>query len=174
QLPGSWGNVVVEEASTMDALLLGRKDFEGFGDHWPVAADEDPFTGLLNRVPKYVASRTLRQPLEWTNSHLISGELSGAVRDLKDRYEEVHVIGSLNLLQSLLGHGLVDRLNLWQYPIVLGAGKWVSRDGVVPTVRPLAERKVSRSGPLPGEYGPAGPPSFGRVDAEHVERGPDG
>lgn len=98
----------------MDALLLGRKTYEIFAAYWPFAPDEIPFTGLLNRVPKYVASRTLRQPLEWTNSHLISGELSGAVRDLKDRYEEVHVIGSLNLLQSLLGHGLVDRLNLWQ------------------------------------------------------------
>ena len=174
ETPESGGNVVFEEASTMDALLLGRKTYEIFAAYWPFAPDEIPFTGLLNRVPKYVASRTLRQPLEWTNSHLISGELSGAVRDLKDRYEEVHVIGSLNLLQSLLGHGLVDRLNLWQYPIVLGAGKWVFAEGVVPTVMHLAESKVYRSGLLHLEYEPAGPPSFGRVDAAHVERGPAG
>lgn len=57
---------------------------------------------------------------------------------------------------------------------MLGAGKWVFAEGVVPTVMHLAESKVYRSGLLHLEYEPAGPPSFGRVDAEHVERGPDG
>ena len=57
--------VMFERASRMDALLLGRRTYEIFADYWPHAPEEIPFTGLLNRVPKYVASRTLSEPLSW-------------------------------------------------------------------------------------------------------------
>src|SRR5690606_18762116 len=76
--------VVFDEAATMDALLLGRKTYEIFADYWPQAPDEIPFTGLLNGVPKYVASRTLTEPLGWQNSHLLSGDLTESVADVKE------------------------------------------------------------------------------------------
>ena len=75
------------------------------------------FTRLLNRIPKYVATRTLEGPLAWAGSTVLEGELAEAVTGLRERYDQVHVIGSLNLVQSLLGQGLVDRLHLWVYPV---------------------------------------------------------
>ena len=109
------GNAMFEQAEQMDALLLGRKTYEIFANYWPNAPQEIPFTGLLNRVPKYVASRTLAGPLAWQGSTLVAGDLADAILTLKERHNEVHVIGSLDLVQSLLRPGLVDQLNLWQH-----------------------------------------------------------
>jgi len=102
-------DVVFEEASSMDALLLGRKTYDIFAAFWPGAPQEIPFTGLLNSVPKYVASRTLSGSLAWPGSTLLAGDLEEDITALKERHDEVHVIGSLNLVQSLLRSGLVDR-----------------------------------------------------------------
>ena len=66
------GGVLFEQASKMDALLLGRRTYEIFAGYWPTAPEEIPFTGLLNRVPKYVASRTLADPLAWSGSTLLA------------------------------------------------------------------------------------------------------
>src|SRR2546430_1395366 len=107
------GDAVFEHASSMDALLLGRKTYEIFANYWPSAPEEIPFTGLLNGVPKYVASRTLAGPLAWQGSTLVAGNLAEGITSLKERHDEVHVIGSLNLVQSLLQLRLIDRLNLW-------------------------------------------------------------
>ena len=92
-----------------------------------------PFTGLLNSVPKYVVSRTLTDPLAWQGSTLVTEALAEGITSVKERHDEVHVIGSLNLVQSLLRLGLVDRLRLWLYPLLLGSGKHVFADGTVPT-----------------------------------------
>lgn len=113
----------------MDALLLGRKTYEIFASYWPRAPQEMPFTGLLNRIPKYVASRTLTGPLAWHGSELLVGDLAESITDVKARHDEVHVIGSLDLVQSLLRLRLVDRLDLWQYPLLLGSGKHAFADG---------------------------------------------
>jgi dihydrofolate reductase len=67
------GGTMFEEAQSMDALLLGRKTYEIFAAYWPKAPEEIPFTGLLNRVPKYVASRTLSDPLAWQGTTLLAG-----------------------------------------------------------------------------------------------------
>jgi dihydrofolate reductase len=117
------GNAMFEQASHMDALLLGRKTYEIFASYWPTAPDEIPFTALLNDVPKYVASRTLSEPLDWKGSTLVAGDLTAGITGLKDRLEAIHVIGSLDLVQSLLRSDLVDRLSLWVYPLLLGTGK---------------------------------------------------
>src|SRR5580765_7120763 len=84
------GRVLFEQASRMDALLLGRTTYEIFADYWPTAPDV-PFTGLLNSVPKYVASRTLASPLTWQGSTLIAEELVAGVNSLKERHGEIHV-----------------------------------------------------------------------------------
>ena len=133
------GAVVFEQARSMDALLLGRRTYEIFADYWPQASEEIPFTALLNGVPKYVASRTLAAPLAWQGSALVTGDLTESIIALKDRYDEVHVIGSLDLVQSLLRARLVDRLNLWMYPLLLGSGKHLFAGGAVPTALRLTE-----------------------------------
>ena len=133
------GGVMFEKAQGMDALLLGRKTYDIFAGYWPNAPEEIPFTSLLNRVPKYVASRTLSDPLPWKGATVLEGGLVDSVTELKDRHEAVHVIGSLDLLQSLLGAGLVDQVELWIYPIVLGTGKRVFEPGIVPIAFRVAE-----------------------------------
>jgi dihydrofolate reductase len=126
------GGAVFEQARSMDGLLLGRKTYEIFADYWPRAPEEIPFTGLLNGVPKYVASRTLARPLAWQGSTQVTGDLAESIGALKERHNEVHVIGSLDLVQSLLRFGLVDRLNLWLYPLLLGSASGCSPTGPCP------------------------------------------
>ena len=155
------GDELLEEASRMDALLLGRRTYEIFAGFWPNAPKEDPFTDLLNRVPKYVASRTLTEPLEWNESTLLQGDLPAAVAEIKDRHDEVHVIGSLDLVQSLLQERLVDRLRLWQYPLVLGTGKRVFAHGTVPAALRLTHSATHPNGSLQLTYELAGEPTYG-------------
>jgi len=165
-----YDGVVFEVASRMDALLMGRKTYEIFADYWPVAPEAIPFTGLFNRVPKYVASSTLDEPLSWEGTHVLSGDIAESVGTLKERHDEVHLFGSLNLVQSLLAAGLVDRLHLWQYPIVLGTGKRIFAEGTVPTLMTLSDSKIYGNGLLHLVYEPAGPPTFAREDAEYWDQ----
>jgi dihydrofolate reductase len=157
------GGTMFDEASSMEALLLGRKTYDIFARYWPNAPEAIPFTGLLNRVPKYVASRTLAEPLEWNNSSLLTGDLASSITTIKDRHDEVHVIGSLDLVQSLLREGLVDRLHLWQYPLVLGTGKRVFADGAPPTAMRLTKSVAHDNGTLQLTYEPAGKPTYGNL-----------
>ncbi|MEV6514401.1 dihydrofolate reductase family protein [Micromonospora chalcea] len=159
------GAVMFQQASSMDALLLGRKTYDIFAGYWPKAPEEIPFTGLLNGVPKYVASRTLAEPLAWANSRLVNGDLAERVTEIKARHDEVHVIGSLDLAQSLLRHGLVDRLNLWVYPVLLGTGKRLFGEGTVPTALRLTESVTHAHGTLHLTYEPAGAPAYGDAAA---------
>jgi dihydrofolate reductase len=167
------GDAMFERAKSMDALLLGRKTYEIFASYWPSAPEEIPFTGLLNGIPKYVASRTLTGPLAWQRSDLLAGDLAESITDVKARHDEVHVIGSLDLRQSLLRLGLVDRLNLWQYPLLLGSGKHVFADGTVPTALHLTDSVVYPNGTLQLTYETAGIPTYGdlAVEADDTPRG---
>jgi dihydrofolate reductase len=157
------GSVVFEQASNMDALLLGRRTYEIFAEYWPNALEDIPFTGLLNRVPKYVASRTLPDPLAWQGSTLLAGSIAESVTTLKERHDEIHVIGSLNLVQSLLRFGVVDRLNLWLYPLLLGSGKRVFEDGTAPTALRLTESITYTNGTLHLTYENVGAPAYGNL-----------
>jgi dihydrofolate reductase len=157
------GGVIFEQAAGMDALLLGRRTYEIFAGYWPRAPQEIPFTRLLNGVPKYVASRTLAGPLAWQGSTLVAGDLAASITSLKERHDEVHVIGSLDLLQSLLGFGLVDRINLWLYPLLLGRGKRVFADGTIPAALRLTESVIYPSGTLHLIYETAGVPTYGNL-----------
>lgn len=160
------GGVIFEQARSMDALLLGRRTYEIFADYWPSAPQEIPFTRLLNGVPKYVASRTLAGSLAWQGSTLVADDLAENLTALKGRHDEVHVIGSLDLLQSLLRFGLVDRMNLWVYPLLLGSGKQVFADGTVPTALRLTESVTYPSGTLHLAYETAGVPTYGSLGRE--------
>ena len=160
------GGVIFEQARSMNALLLGRRTYEIFADYWPSAPQEIPFTRLLNGVPKYVASRTLAGPLAWQGSTLIADDLAESIIALKESHDEVHVIGSLDLLQSLLRFGVVDRMILWVYPLLLGCGKQVFANGTVPTALRLTDSVTYPSGTLHLTYETAGVPTYGSLAIE--------
>jgi len=119
-----------------DALLLGRRTYDIFAAHWP--HQDDDFAALFNRIPKYVASRG-KPDLSWSGSTHLGPDLAAAVREIRDRHEQIKVVGSLNLVQTLLRERLFDRLDLWIHPIMLGAGKKVFDGGAIPTNVTLLE-----------------------------------
>jgi len=105
------------------ALLLGRRTYEDLYDVWPKRTD-NPYTERLNQSRKYVASRTLKEPLPWVNSTLPDGDAMDKVAEMKTRGDEdLGVIGSGELVASLLERNLVDELVLLTFPIVLGTGR---------------------------------------------------
>jgi dihydrofolate reductase len=123
-----------------DALLLGRRTYDIFAAFWPDRDDE--FATLFNAIPKYVASRG-KPDLSWVGSTHLGPDMASAIRELRDRHEHVTVVGSLNLVQTLLREKLFDRLDLWIHPIVLGTGKKVFDNGAVPTNLALLEPPVA-------------------------------
>ena len=115
------GNTAEEAFTKPFDLLLGRKTYEIFAAHWPY--DEGPIADALNGTTKHVASRTL-EGLDWNNSTLLEGEVETAVAALKQQDgPELRVLGSSELLQTLLAAGLVDEFRLWIFPVVVGEGK---------------------------------------------------
>ncbi|NUR87807.1 MAG: deaminase [Nonomuraea sp.] len=143
---GGWQAPLLDEVSGVqvgaayegtDALLLGRRTYDIFAAYWPYQED-DGFAALFNRVPKYVASRGTPD-LSWAGSTRLGPDLAASVREIRDRHEHVTVVGSLDLVQTLLREKLFDRLDLWVHPIVLGVGKKVFDGGVVPTNLALLE-----------------------------------
>jgi dihydrofolate reductase len=147
-----------------DALLLGRRTYEIFASYWP--HQEGEFATLFNSVPKYVASRG-KPDLSWAGSTQLGPDLAVAVREIRDRHEHVKVVGSLNLVQTLLRQKLFDRLDLWVYPIVLGVGKRVFDGGAVPANLTLLEPPAaSPKGIVYLRYGLAdGTPETGDMSA---------
>ncbi|WP_426119566.1 dihydrofolate reductase family protein [Kocuria sp. LHG3120] len=121
----------------IDALLLGRRTYDIFAGYWPDHSDADPIAATFNTVPKFVVSRTLTDP-SWEGTTVLT-EVAAEVRALNDRFDEIHVIGSGDLVRTLLREDLVDRLNLLLYPLVLGSGKRVFGDGTVPAAFTLAQ-----------------------------------
>lgn len=134
------GEQVAGGMEGMDALLLGRRTYDIFANYWP--QQEGFIADLFNRIPKYVASR---QDLElgWEGSSLLGPDVPAAIQELRERHNNVHVIGSLDLVQTLLTEKLFDRLNLWVYPILLGEGKKVFDGGAVPSNLKLIEPVVA-------------------------------
>lgn len=126
----------------LDALLLGRRTYDIFAAYWPQHTEgESGWIGaLFDRVPKYVATRNAALPLEWAESSRVGGDdLTAEIAALRRRHREIHVIGSVDFVHTLLAEGLFDELNLWVYPILLGAGKKVFDDGALPSVLELLE-----------------------------------
>jgi dihydrofolate reductase len=106
-----------------DALLLGRVTYQGFAASWPSINDEQGFADRMNSLPKYVASTTLKEPLEW-NATLIHGNPVDEVRRLKQLPgRDILIYGSGELVRTLLPHGLIDVLRLMIHPVFLGWGK---------------------------------------------------
>ena len=120
---------------------------EIFAGYWPHQGDDAPFASFLNSVPKYVASGTLQEPLEWNNSHLLKGDVAEAVRKLKQEDGgDIIVLGSGELAQTLMEHGLIDVYDLWVEPIVLGTGKRLFREEGPKVPLKLVKSEISTTG----------------------------
>jgi dihydrofolate reductase len=133
-------------------LLLGRRTYEQFYDFWPQQRDT-PFTEVLNSAQKYVASTTLSEPLPWQNSTLLKGDVGEAVAKLKeDSDEDIGVLGSGDLIQTLREHELVDEYLLMIHPLVLGTGRQLFPEGGPAGALALAESVVTTKGVVIGTY----------------------
>jgi dihydrofolate reductase len=131
----------LDEALAADALLLGRKTYEGFAEAWPSRTDEIGFADKMNTMPKFVVSTTLDEP-EWNNSTVIKGDVAAEISRLKQQPgQDLLVYGSGELLGTLLEHDLVDELRLMVFPVVLGSGKRLFADGAGMSGFKLAETK---------------------------------
>ena len=143
----------LEETMDSDALLLGRKTYEGFAEAWPSRDGE--FADKFNNMPKYVVSSTLKDP-EWTNSTVLDGDLAEEVSKLRQEVDgNIVVHGSAQLVQALIENGLVDELRLMVFPVVLGAGKRLFGDTSDKQPLRLADSKIVGDGVAILTYEPA-------------------
>jgi dihydrofolate reductase len=128
------GAAIGAEIAKIDALLLGRKTYDIFAAYWPHQSDE--IGGTLNRVPKFVVSKSLAAP-GWEGTTVLPD--ATAAGRLREEYGEVHMFGSGVLIRSLLAAGVLDRLHVWLYPVTLGQGKRLFDAGTIPASFRLAE-----------------------------------
>jgi dihydrofolate reductase len=163
-----------DELAAADALLLGRTTYEGFAAAWPGMMDqyEGPrraelgeYADMMNGYPKHVASTTLQGPLEWNNSTLIGANVAEGVSNLRRQDgKDILVFGSGELVNTLMGHDLVDEYRLMIFPVVLGSGKRLFGDGSATTkALRLADTKTFASGVVVLTYEPAGNEAEGRT-----------
>lgn len=144
---------------SMDALLLGRRTYDIFSDYWPRhTTGPEGFIGQhFDAIAKYVATRSDLQPAWPGTTVLDAADIAAAVDALRDRHQEIHVIGSIDFAQTLLRTRTFDELRLWVYPIVLGEGKKVFPDGAAPARLTLVAPAISGpTGTLLLRYAPGG------------------
>ena len=138
-------------------LLFGRRTYEDLLSYWNTQPDS-PFTEPLNEARKFVASRTLREPLPWGNSTLLEGDAADAVADLKEQAgPDLHIMGSGELIQSLLRRALIDEYMLMIHPLVLGTGRQLFPDGTAPTTLRLVDSNPTTTGVVIVTYRPVEP-----------------
>jgi dihydrofolate reductase len=131
----------LDEVMASEALLLGRRTFEGFAEAWP--SREGDFADKFNGMQKYVVSSTLAEP-QWNNSKVIRGNVTSEIQALRDAPGgDVLVNGSNQLVSLLLENGLIDELRLMVYPIVLGAGKRLFPEGSRSSTLRLIESRTA-------------------------------
>jgi dihydrofolate reductase len=137
-------------------LLLGRRTYEDFASVWPHMPEENPFTAVMNNFRKHVASTTLEEPLAWNNSTLLEGDAAEAVAKLKEELDnDLVILGSGELVQSLMRHNLIDRYELLIHPLVLGSGRRFFPDGGASVPLRLVDTKTTTTGVVIATYEPA-------------------
>jgi len=162
--PGKWsfpffneeaGQFKWKELRESDALLLGRKTYEGFAAAWPTMPGTGQFGEKMNSMPKYVVSSTLDK-VEWAGLKLITGNLLDEVRKLKKKPgQDVLLSGSAQLFNALAQENLIDLYRFMLHPIILGKGKRLFADGVERRVLALTDTKAFKAGIVVVEYVPA-------------------
>ncbi len=134
-------------------LLLGRRSYEEMLGYWNT--QDHPFKDGLNNAPKYVASTTLRDPAPWPNTTLLAGNASDAVSALKKQPDhDLVIMGSGQLIQSLMGHDLIDEYMLIVHPRLLGAGRRLFPEGTPPTSLHLLSATPTSTGAVVAVYQP--------------------
>ena len=164
-----WNDELAEYQSELlfasDALLLGRVTYEEFVASWPLRSG-DPFTDRMNSMPKFVASTTLEEPLEW-NSTLLKGDVAEEVRKLKQQpAQDLLIYGSGALVDTLMQHNLIDVYRLMLYPLALASGKRLFREGDDKTTLTLTDAKTTSTGVVVLTYQPAGEDAEGSAPNE--------
>jgi len=151
-----FGSTIMEGLAAAGGFLLGRRTYEIFAAHWPNQPAADPLAGTFNALPKYVVSTTLAEPLPWENSRLIRGDVPAELGKLKaEPGKELQVIGSGQLVQTLMQDGLVDEYRLWIHPILLGSGRRLFGVADAPIRLRLIDVKPTTTGVLIATYEPA-------------------
>jgi len=150
------GKAAGESMATTGALLFGRRTYEDFYSVWPNRTD-NPFTAVLNNTQKYVASTTLKEPLPWMNSTLLKGDAAEAVARLKEQPgKDIVILGSGELVRSLIRRNLIDEYILLIHPLILGSGhRLFADDGVFAALR-LVSIQTSTTGVAITTYRPVG------------------
>jgi len=147
------GSAVGESMANIGALLLGRRTYEDFYAYWPNQPEPNPFTAVLNNSQKYVASTTLEEPLPWRNSTLLKGDAAEAVARLKEELgKDLVVLGSGELVQSLMRRNLVDEYVLLIHPLVLGSGRRLFADGGAFAALRLVNTRTTTTGVVIATY----------------------
>ncbi|MET4581785.1 dihydrofolate reductase [Conyzicola nivalis] len=152
------GEQIMAGIRATDALLLGRRTYDIFAGYWPHQVDgpDAEIARKFDAIPKYVASRG-EPDLGWRGSHLLGPDIAAEVAELRERHNEVHVIGSIDFAHTLVAQSLFDQLNLWVYPIVVGPGKRLFEpDGPPAGLRLLAPPEASERGAVLLRYAPTG------------------
>jgi dihydrofolate reductase len=147
------GAALGERMAASGGLLLGRRTYEDLLTYWNTQIDS-PFTDALNNAPKYVASRTLCDPLLWTNSTLLAGDAADAVAGLKRHSgKDIQIMGSGVVIQALMRPGLIDDYLLMIHPLVLGSGRRLFADGPTTGLR-LIDTTTTTTGVVIATYQP--------------------
>lgn len=151
------GQMMGERMAQPGSLLLGRRTYMDFFAVWPNRTD-NPFTPVLNATQKYVASTTLAEPLPWSNSTLLKGDVAEAVARLKEQpAQNLGILGSGALIQTLIRHNLIDEFVLLIHPLVLGTGRRLFPDGVAPATLRLVNAVPTTTGVIIATYQLADP-----------------
>jgi dihydrofolate reductase len=144
-----------DELFASDALLLGRVTYEGFAKAWPTMTGTGDFGERMNGLPKYVVSTTL-DTVEWNNSQLIKENVAEEIAKLKQQPgQDILIGGSGELVRTLMEHDLIDELRIMLYPIILGIGKRLFRDGIDKKALRLVDTKTTSTGVVILTYHPA-------------------
>ncbi len=140
------------------ALLFGRRTYEQFASVWPNQPQDNPFTDVLNTRQKYVASTTLEEPLPWRNSTLLKGDAAEAVARLREQSgKDLVILGSGELIQSLMRHNLIDEYRLLIHPLVLGSGRRLFPNGGAFAALRLVDTQTTTTGVVIATYRPTEP-----------------
>lgn len=154
QMDEVMGKVMGEGMASGGSLLFGRRTYLDLYGYWPKQTD-NPFTEVLNNVQKYVASSTLKEPLPWSNSTLLKGDVAKAIANLKDKPgNTIGVLGSGKLVQTLMQHNLVDQYQLLIHPLVLGSGRRLFANGSPFAALHLVDSQTTTTGVVIATYRP--------------------
>jgi dihydrofolate reductase len=149
------GTAVDKGLKAAGGLILGRRTYDHFAGYWPTAPEEQE-PELMNHLPKFVASTTLKEPLVWSNSTLLKGDVVGEVAELKERSgADLLELGTGELAQTLMQHNLVDEYQVMVHPVVLGTGKRLFRDDGSRRLLRLVDSTTTGTGVLLLRYRPA-------------------